>query len=161
MAAVFDDAAEFYRALPAHGSLLGFDVGTRTIGMAVSDILRQVATPHKTQARQRFHQDLKTISELFENRGSVAAVVGLPLNMDGAAGARVQASKAYARNLAKALKLPVLLWDERLSTVAAERSLLEADMSRAKRAEVIDAVAASIILQGALDRLNVLDQENT
>jgi putative Holliday junction resolvase len=161
MGTVFQSAEDFFDVLPETGALLGLDVGTRTVGLAVSDGLRHVATAHKTLERKRFHVDSGRIATLSQDRGCVGAVVGLPVNMDGAGGPRVQASKAYARNVAKALSLPVLLWDERLSTVAAERSLLEADMSRARRAEVIDSVAAAVILQGALDRLAVLSRETS
>ena len=140
-------------ALPSTGALLGLDVGTRTVGIAVSDGLRMVGSAVKTLDRRRFHVDAALMQQIGADRNVVGCVVGLPTHIDGGKGPRAQASKAYGRNVAKTLGLPVLLWDERFSTVDAERALLSADMSRAKRAEVIDSVAAAVILQSALDRL--------
>lgn len=147
------DLAEFLAALPPRGALAGLDLGDRTLGVAVSDGLRQVATPLTTIRRTRFTQDAAALMQIVADRQITGLVLGLPLNMDGSAGPRVQSTQAFARNLARLTDLPIGFWDERLSTVAAERALIEADLSRKRRAEVIDHVAAAYILQGALDRL--------
>jgi putative Holliday junction resolvase len=133
--------------------LFGVDLGTTTIGLALSDGMLSVATPYHTIARTKFTRDAAELAALAKKEGVFALVVGLPLNMDGSEGPRAQATRAFVRNLQGRLNLPVALWDERLSTVAAERAMIEADLSRAKRAERIDAAAAAFILQGALDRL--------
>jgi putative Holliday junction resolvase len=135
------------------GPLMGLDLGTRTIGVAVSDGLRMSATALETVRRTGFAADAERLREIAAGRGIAAIVLGLPRNMDGSEGPRCQSTRAFARNLASRLGLPVAFWDERLSTVAAERTLLEADSSRKRRAQVIDKVAAAYILQGALDRL--------
>lgn len=135
------------------GALAGLDLGTKTIGVAVSDRRRVVASPVETLKRTKFTADTARLSELLSPHAIVGVVIGLPLNMDGSAGPRAQSSRAYARNLAREFNLPILLWDERLSTAAAEAALLLADTSRARRAQVIDKMAATVILQGALDRL--------
>lgn len=142
--------------LAARASLLGLDLGTKTIGTAVSDDTRRVASPLKTLHRKKFGEDAKTLLELVRERKIGAIVLGLPINMDGSEGPRAQASRAFARNLAKLTELPIGLWDERLSTAAVERELISQDVSRARRAEVIDAHAAAFILQGALDRLRAI-----
>ncbi|MEM6634752.1 MAG: Holliday junction resolvase RuvX [Pseudomonadota bacterium] len=152
---IFEDAATFAAAL-APGPLVGLDLGTRTIGVAISDGFRQVASPLETIARKKFTADAERILEIAAARGLAGFILGLPFNMDGSEGPRAQSTRSFARNLCKLTPLPLLLWDERLSTVAAERALLEADTSRARRAQVIDHVAAGIILQGGLDRLNYL-----
>lgn len=144
--------AEFRTALPAGGALLGLDLGTQTIGTAFADRDWRFASPGKTLKRGKFGADKALLAGLIAERGIKGIVLGLPLNMDGSEGPRSQSSRAYARNLA-ALGLPVLLWDERWSTVGAERGLLDQDMSRAKRAERIDSAAAAVILQGAIDAL--------
>ena len=144
-----DEIAE----LPGQGALLGLDPGTKTIGVAVSDALRMTATPLETIRRTKFTKDAARLSEIVANRMIVGIVVGFPRNMDGSEGPRAQSVRAFANNVKQALNLPVAFWDERLSTVAAERTLLEADLSRKRRAEIIDAMAAQHILQGALDRL--------
>lgn len=141
------------------GALMGLDPGTKTIGVAVSDGLRMTATPLETVRRGRFQADAARLREIAEGRGVVGVVVGLPRNMDGSEGPRAQSARAFARNVAEALGLPVVLWDERLTTLAAERMLIDADASRRRRAEVIDKVAASYILQGALDRLAVIARD--
>lgn len=148
-----DDPAAFAASLPPVGGLMGMDLGEKTVGLALSDRLRGVATALHTLRRVKFGQDAAAILDLAGQRGAVGFVLGLPRNMDGSEGPRAQSSRAFARNLARLTALPILMWDERLSTVAAERALLEADTSRKRRAEVIDAVAAGYILQGALDRL--------
>jgi putative Holliday junction resolvase len=142
--------------LPARAALLGLDLGTKTIGTAVSDDTRRVAAPLKTLARNKFGVDARALLELARERKIGAIVLGLPINMDGSEGPRAQASRAFARNLAKLTELPIGLWDERLSTAAVERELIAQDVSRARRAEVIDAHAAAFILQGALDRLRAI-----
>jgi len=139
--------------LPARGALIGLDLGTKTIGIASSDPDRRVAAPVETIARKRFGVDSGRILDLAAERRAVGFVLGLPINMDGTEGPRAQATRAFARNLAKLTELPIALWDERLSTAAVERALIEADASRAKRKAVIDQHAAAYILQGALDRL--------
>jgi putative pre-16S rRNA nuclease len=139
--------------MPERGSLIGLDLGTKTVGVAVSDPDRKLATPVVTIARSRFAGDAERLLKLAEERRAVGFVLGLPLNMDGSEGPRAQATRAFARNLAKLTALPIALWDERLSTAAVERVLIEADASRRKRKAVIDQHAAAYILQGALDRL--------
>ncbi len=145
-------AAEFRAALPAGGALIGLDLGTQTIGTAFCDAGWRFASPGKTLKRGKFGADKALLDALARERSVKGFVIGLPLNMDGSEGPRVQASRAYARNLA-VLGLPILLWDERWSTVGAERGLIAQDMSRAKRAERIDSAAAAVILQGAIDAL--------
>jgi len=134
--------------------LLGLDLGTKTIGLALSDISRIVATPLETIKRTKFTKDAERLLEICEEHSVAALVIGLPLNLDGSEGPRSQATRAFARNLSGKTDLPMVFWDERLSTVAVERTLLEADASRKRRAEVIDKMAAGYILQGALDRLS-------
>ena len=145
--------AEAALHLPARGTLIGLDLGTKTIGVAASDPDRRLATAVETVSRKTFNADARRIIELAADRSAVGFVLGLPINMDGSEGPRAQSTRAFARNLAKITELPIALWDERLSTVAVERELIAADMSRKKRAAVIDQHAAAFILQGALDRL--------
>ncbi len=144
---------EIAAVLPARGALIGLDLGTKTIGVAVSDPDRRVAAPVATIMRRRFTLDAQRILALAAERRALAYVLGLPVNMDGSEGPRAQATRAFARNFAKLTELPIGLWDERLSTAAVERALIAADLSRAKRKAVIDQHAATYILQGALDRL--------
>ena len=139
--------------VPARGALMGLDLGTKTIGVAVSDPDRRLAAPVETIARKRFTDDAARLFVLAGERRVVGYVVGLPINMDGSEGPRAQATRAFARNLANLTELPIALWDERLSTAAVERALIEADVSRDKRKAVIDQHAAAYILQGALDRI--------
>ncbi len=141
--------------------MLGLDLGTKTIGVATSDPDRRLATGVETIARTNFTTDARRLLALAGERKAVAFVLGLPINMDGSEGPRAQSARAFARNLARLTDLPIALWDERLSTVAVERELIAADMSRARRAEVIDQHAAAFILQGALDRLRRLDEDGT
>jgi putative Holliday junction resolvase len=156
---VEDDFNAFLTALPASGALAGLDFGDKTIGIAVSDLRRQVATPLSTIRRVKFTADADALLALCTARGLAGLILGLPRNMDGSEGPRAQATRAFARNLSRLTVLPIGFWDERLSTVAAERALLEADTSRKRRSEVIDHVAAGYILQGALDRLGYLMRE--
>jgi putative holliday junction resolvase len=148
---------EFAAAAPRGRAILGLDLGTKTIGVAVSDRLWSVASPLLTIRRGKFTEDAAALARLIADREAGALVLGLPRNMDGTEGPRAQSTRAFARNLCRTLDLPVGFWDERLSTVAAERALIEADISRARRAEVIDHVAAGFILQGALDRLRWIE----
>jgi putative Holliday junction resolvase len=142
---------------PARGGLMGLDLGSKTIGVAISDPDRKLATGVETIARKTFTVDAKRVLALAAERRAVGFVLGLPVNMDGSEGPRAQSTRAFARNLAKLTELPIALWDERLSTAAVERELIAADASRAKRAAVIDQHAAAYILQGALDRLAKLE----
>jgi putative holliday junction resolvase len=139
--------------LPARGALIGLDLGSKTIGVAVSDPDRRLAAPVETIVRKRFNLDAERLFALAGERRAVAFVLGLPVNMDGSEGPRAQSTRAFARNLAKLTELPIALWDERLSPAAVERALIAADASRAQRKAVIDQHAAAYILQGALDRL--------
>lgn len=144
---------EFVASLPPNRAICGLDLGEKTIGVAVSDLRRMVATPSETIRRVKFTEDAARLLDILRQREVHGIILGLPLNMDGTTGPRVQSTQAFARNLARLTDLPIAFWDERLSTVAAERALLEADTSRKRRKEVIDAVAAGYILQGALDRM--------
>jgi putative Holliday junction resolvase len=153
MAAPIVAVAEAGPHLPPRGSLLGLDVGTKTIGVATSDADRRLATGVETIARKTFTADAQRLLALAKERNCAGFVLGLPLNMDGSEGPRAQSVRAFARNLARLTELPIALWDERLSTAAVERELIAADVSRKKRAAVIDQHAAIFILQGALDRL--------
>lgn len=146
------DIDAFWAALPAQGRLLGLDLGTKTIGLALSDTGRRIASPLETLRRTKFTADAKAIEAIAQRHGTAGLVIGLPLNMDGSEGPRAQATRAFVRNLKPILDRPVLLWDERLSTLAVTRTLLEADTSRARRAQLVDKMAAAYILQGALDR---------
>lgn len=150
---ITDDARVFADALHDGGVLLALDLGTKTIGTATCDAGWAFATAGKTLPRGKFGRDRQVLEDVAKERGIVGVIIGLPLNMDGSEGPRAQASRAYARNVADALCLPVLLWDERWSTASAERDLIAQDTSRAKRREVIDSHAAAVILQGAIDRM--------
>lgn len=134
--------------------LMGIDLGTKTIGLAVSDVERRLATPLLTIRRTKFAADAAQLLQQADRFGVAGLVIGLPLNMDGSEGPRAQSTRAFARNCAALTALPFIYWDERLSTAAVTRSLVEQDVSRARRAEVVDRMAAAYILQGALDRLN-------
>ncbi|UXN02306.1 Holliday junction resolvase RuvX [Bartonella sp. HY406] len=134
-------------------SIIGLDLGTKTIGLAVSDIGLSFANPRPVLKRSKFTKDAQDLLSVLEKENICIMVIGLPLNMDGSSGPRVQATRAFVRNMEKLTDIPFIYWDERLSTVAAERSLIDMDVSRAKRSERIDSAAASFILQGALDRL--------
>lgn len=147
----------FAVALPRHARLIGIDVGTKTLGLALSDVSRMIASALETIRRSKFKDDAEHLLALSTEHGVGGFVVGLPLNLDGTQGPRAQASRAFARNIAALTKAPILLWDERLSTAEAERMLIQADTSRRRRAEVIDKLAATIILQGALDRMRTLE----
>ncbi len=152
-ALITENAGEFAEALPDGGALLGLDLGTKTIGTAVCDAGWRFASNGKTLPRGKWTRDKAVIEQLITDRAIAGLVLGLPLNMDGSDGPRSQSARAYARNLATAFELPILLWDERWSTQSAEAAMIGQDMSRAKRAEAIDSHAAAVILQGAIDRL--------
>jgi putative Holliday junction resolvase len=156
---IHDEIAGFAAALPRDRGILGLDLGTRTIGVALSDRLLSVASPLETVKRKKFSLDAARLLEIAAAREAGGIILGLPRNMDGSEGPRCQSTRAFARNLTKLTELPITYWDERLSTVAAERALLEADATRKRRAEVIDNVAASYILQGALDRIRHMRAE--
>src|SRR5882762_2209339 len=151
--AVILPLVEAAQHLPARGTLIGLDLGTKTIGVASSDPDRRVATAVETIARKNFSADAARLLALAAERSAIGFVLGLPINMDGTEGPRAQSTRAFARNLARLTDVPIALWDERLSTAAVERALIAADASRKRRAAVIDQHAAAYILQGALDRL--------
>ncbi|MCJ7874594.1 Holliday junction resolvase RuvX [Phaeobacter sp. J2-8] len=153
---IIEDISEFAAKVPPMTALIGLDLGDKTIGVAVSDGLRTVATPLETVRRKKFGLDAARLQEIIAARAIGGLVLGLPRNMDGSEGPRCQSTRAFARNFERLWDGPITFWDKRLSTVAAERALLEADTSRKRRAEVIDHVAASYILQGVLDRLGHL-----
>ena len=144
---------EFRAALPAFAAIAGLDLGDKTIGVAISDLRRIIASPSEVIRRVKFTEDAARLLAIIRSREISGIILGLPLNMDGSEGPRVQSTRAFARNLERLTPLPIAFWDERLSTVAAERALLEADTSRKRRKAVIDQVAAGYILQGALDRM--------
>jgi putative Holliday junction resolvase len=148
-----EDAEAFAARLGPGQALIGIDAGTKTLGLALSDVTRTIASPLTVLRRRKFSEDAAELLRLAREHRIAGFVLGLPTNLDGTAGPRVQSTRALARNLNALSPLPILLWDERLSTAAAERTLLEADASRKRRAEVIDKLAAAIILQGALDRM--------
>lgn len=147
---------EYEKSAPTAGRLAGLDYGTKTIGVSISDTMQTISSGLETIKRTKFKNDAARLLEIIEEHEIKAIIIGLPLNMDGTEGPRVQSTKAFARNLANVTSLPLIFWDERMSTQAAERTLLEADSSRQKRKEVIDKMAATYILQGALDRLAAL-----
>jgi putative pre-16S rRNA nuclease len=149
---VTGDVEKFAAELPQGGKLLGLDVGTKTIGVAICDSGWHFAGPSETIRRTKFTQDLSTLRRIIENERALGLVVGLPLSMDGSDSSRTQSVRTFARNLSS-IELPILLWDERWSTQAVERAMIAADVSRAKRAEKVDALAAAHILQGAIDAL--------
>ena len=150
---IFEGIEDFTLALPKTAAIVGLDLGDKTIGIAISDLRRCIATPTQVIRRTKFTEDAAKLLTVLQTRAIAGIILGLPLNMDGSEGPRVQSTRAFARNLARLTDLPITYWDERLSTVAATRALLEADTSRKRRAEVIDQVAAGYILQGALDRM--------
>jgi putative Holliday junction resolvase len=147
------DIEELKPRLPREARVVGLDVGTKTIGVAVSDPSRRLATPVATVRRKKFRDDAAALKKIIDERAAAALVVGLPVNMDGSEGPRCQSVRQFAANLLGVFDIDLAFWDERLSTAAVTRGLIEADMSRARRAEVVDAEAAAYILQGALDRL--------
>lgn len=159
MAAEFLEIADLPARLKRFDRLMGVDLGTKTIGLALSDVERRIASPLETIARVKFTKDATRLFELMDKYTVAALVVGLPLNMDGGEGPRAQATRGFARNLGNLRDVAIVYWDERLSTAAVTRSLIEQDASRAKRAAVVDRMAAAYILQGALDRMDRLARE--
>src|SRR5271169_5876652 len=147
------DLADLALRLPAKARLIGLDLGTKTIGLAVSDVERRLASPLKTLPRGAFQTDAAALIAIFAEFEIAGVILGLPLDLEGRAGPRAQSTRAFARNLATRIDLPIATWDERFSTAAVTRSLIENDVSRARRAAVVDRMAAAYILQGALDRL--------
>jgi putative Holliday junction resolvase len=158
---IHETIGAFALALPPMRALAGLDLGEKTIGVAVSDRYLSVATPLETIRRTKFTADASALLAIIQARDIGGVILGLPFNMDGSEGPRCQSTRAFARNLTRLTDLPIAYWDERLSTVAAERALLEADTSRKRRSEVIDHVAAGYILQGALDRIGHLRRQAT
>lgn len=158
-AAVHKSFEEFVASLPPLGALVGVDLGTKTIGLAVSDPARRVASPLETILRKKFTPDVQRMLEIAASRKAQGIVLGLPVNMDGTEGPRAQATRAFARNLANLTELPIAFWDERMSTAAVERMLISFDTTRKRRDEVVDKLAAAYILQGALDRLSFLARQ--
>ncbi|WP_026612478.1 Holliday junction resolvase RuvX [Ensifer aridi] len=150
---------ELAERLPPYQAIAGLDLGTKTIGLSVSDLGRRFATPRDVIRRVKFSIDAEALLSVAAKEKIAAFVIGLPVNMDGTEGPRCQATRAFVRNMGEKTDIPFVLWDERLSTVAAERALIEMDVSRKKRAERIDSAAASFILQGALDRLASLARD--
>ena len=155
---IFEDIAAFKAALSPGQALLGLDLGTKTIGVALSDRLLSTATPLETIKRKKFTADAERLLAIIAEREVGGIILGLPRNMDGTEGPRCQSTRAFARNMERLIDIPISFWDERLSTVAAEKALLEADTTRKRRAEVIDHVAAGYILQGALDRMRFISE---
>jgi putative Holliday junction resolvase len=150
------ELGDFHAALPPGARLIGIDVGTKTLGLALSDVTRTIASPLETIRRTKFSVDVQRLLALASEHAIGGFVLGLPANLDGTEGPRAQSTRSFARNLGALTPLPLLFWDERLSTAAAERTLLEADASRKRRGELIDKLAATIILQTALDRMRTL-----
>jgi putative Holliday junction resolvase len=148
--------AELKSLLASNARLIGFDLGEKTIGLALSDPMLTVATPLETLKRRKFGADATLIESLIRKHGVGGIVIGLPLNMDGTDGPSAQSARAFGRNLAARSELPIVFWDERLSTAAVTRTLIDADASRKRRSEVVDKMAAAYILQGVLDRLRAM-----
>jgi len=153
---LIDDFAAFHSQIPRRKRLLGFDVGTKTLGLALSDTGLSIASPLETIMRSKFTKDAARVAEIVKAQDIGGFVIGLPMNMDGSEGPRAQSCRSFANNLLEKLDLPLIFWDERLSTAAVTRMMIEADTTRARRAELVDKLAASFILQGALDRLRAL-----
>lgn len=147
-----ENQEDFTAALPKEGRLLGLDVGETTIGLALSDVLRGIATPFATIERKKFSKDIEQLKKFINEHKVCGLIIGHPINMDGSNGARTQSVRTFVSNISKQIVLPMTLWDERMSTMVVERMMLEADMSRKRRAELVDKLAASYILQGYLDR---------
>jgi putative Holliday junction resolvase len=150
---LIETAGEFARQLPKESRLLGLDVGDTTIGLALSDVLRSIASPLLTIERSKFSKDAKQLQDIIAKHKVAGLVIGYPVNMDGSHGPRTQSTRTFVSNLSKQVELPMLMWDERLTTMAVERAMLEADLSRQKRAQLVDKLAASYMLQGFLDSI--------
>ena len=150
---IYENILDFAGSISREKALMGLDLGSKTIGVAISDSLKTVATPLKTIKRTKFSEEVTTLFKLISERDLSGIILGLPKNMDGSEGPKCQSTRDFAKNFSNIIDLPITFWDERLTTVAAERSLLSADLSRKKRRQVIDSVAAVLILQNLLDRL--------
>lgn len=150
-----ESAAEFAAVLPPKGRIMALDVGETTIGLAVSDVLRSIATPLETIRRSKFTKDMEALKAIIDKHQICGLVIGFPVNMDGSQGPRIQSTRTFASNLAKHIPLPLCFWDERMSTMAVERTMLEADLSRQRRAQLVDKLAASYMLQGLLDHVRL------
>jgi len=147
---------DFAAILPRDGRLLGLDVGSVTIGMALTDAMRGIASPLSTIERKKLSADIVQLQTIIKKHSIIGLVIGNPINMDGSAGQRTQSTRTFISNIAKHISLPMLLWDERMSTMAVERMMIEADLTRQRRAELVDKLAATYILQGAIDRIKQL-----
>lgn len=156
MSAATENARDFAAQLPPQGRLLGLDVGDTTIGLALSDVLRTIATPMETINRTKFQKDMALLQSTIEKHKVVGLVIGFPVNMDGSQGPRIQSMRTFASNLGRHIALPACFWDERMSTMAVERTMLAADLSRQRRGELVDKLAASYMLQGLLDHLHTV-----
>jgi putative holliday junction resolvase len=150
---LIDSSAEFAHKLPPHTRLLGLDVGDTTIGLSLSDVMRSIASPLLTIDRKKFSKDIEILKQVITDHKICGLVIGYPLNMDGSHGPRTQSTRAFVSNISKHIDLPMLMWDERLTTMAVERAMLEGDLSRQKRAQLVDKLAASYMLQGFLDSI--------
>lgn len=148
---LIDTPADFIRLLPSHRRLLGLDVGEKTIGLALSDVMRSIATPYATIERKKFTKDVEELRKIIAAQTVAGLVIGYPINMDGSHGPRTQSTRTFVSTLGKHIDLPMLLWDERMSTMAVERTMLSADLSRQRRDQLVDKLAASYMLQGLLD----------
>ena len=155
---IYENILDFAESISKDKALMGLDLGSKTIGIAISDSLKTVATPLKTIKRTKFSEEVITLFKIISERDISGIILGLPKNMDGSEGPKCQSTRDFAKNFSNIVDLPITFWDERLTTVAAERSLLSADLSRKKRRQVIDSVAAVLILQNLLDRLKNMDQ---
>jgi putative holliday junction resolvase len=154
---LIENQEEFTRNLPREGRILGLDVGETTIGLALSDVRRAIATPLSTIERSKFSKDIEKLKTIISTHKISALVIGYPINMDGSKGPRTQSTRSFVANISKHFELPMLLWDERLSTMVVERMMIEADMSRQRRAELVDKLAAGYMLQGYLDNAKNTD----
>ncbi len=154
---IYENILDFAGSISQEKALMGLDLGSKTIGVAISDSLKTIATPLKTIKRTKFSEEVTTLFKLISERDLSGIILGLPKNMDGSEGPKCQSARDFAKNFSNIVDLPITFWDERLTTVAAERSLLSADLSRKKRRQVIDSVAAVLILQNLLDRLKNMD----
>ena len=150
---LIENQEEFAKILPQEARLLGLDVGETTIGLALSDVRRRIASPFSTIERKKFTKDIEKLKAVISEQKIYGLVIGYPINMDGSLGGRTQSVRTFVSNISKQIELPMLLWDERLSTMAVEKMMIEADMSRKRRAELVDKLAASYILQGYLDKV--------
>jgi len=150
---LIESPAEFLQKLPTHNRVLGLDVGEKTIGLALSDVMRRIATPYATIERKKFTHDMEELKKIIAAQSVCGLIIGYPINMYGTLGPRTQSTRAFVSTMSKHIELPMLLWDERMSTMAVERTMLAADLSRKRRDELVDKLAASYMLQGFLDSI--------